>query len=193
MPVSVVTREYNGPYMTANATALKIAGDLEVSQTFDAANVNVVTDLNVGNAATVDSLFANVLTVATLDVSSNLAVTGYVSAAQTYANITTHGAAVEAWGEAGNNTTNSIMRAVAGSIWLGNASSISVPHGLDIAPNNYAVFATFCDASDTQQVVTPQVTEKTANSFNINCVPENSSETASISFLIQELYMPPPP
>lgn len=195
MPVSVATRPYNGPEMTSNATAIAIAGDLEATQTVDAVGLNVTTDLAVGNAATVDTLYANSvapthLTSSATNVAGSISTHHLLVPFNVYAR--NHDYQYIGTDNQGSLSSTTVKRVIVGSVWLGNTSSVTIQHNWDLWHEDYTVFTSICDAGNTTQVVTPVVSSKGQDSFVVTCMPENTSETASISFMMQELGARPP-
>ncbi|KAF6252690.1 hypothetical protein COO60DRAFT_1643814 [Scenedesmus sp. NREL 46B-D3] len=192
MPLSTATyntRLYDGPAITSNATAVTVTGDMHVTKGITTPGNVTGYDLHATNMITADQL-----KVSTLDVTGdmdvpNVRVAHSASTNISFANVTAHGHDIDSTADIANQVfiTNAIKRAFYGSIWLGGGSSAQVVHNLDVDANQYCVTATFCETGSTQQVVTLQVSEKQPNSFWINCVPDNTSETASVNFAVHEL------
>jgi hypothetical protein len=193
MALTVATRAYNGPFMTANAQAVRIQGDLEVTRDLYASNLHVTSDVFAANAITTGTLYADSVVLGADMTAANMNLSN-LAAVNTFANTTTYGATLEAYADenAGLYVTNAVKRAYYGSAWLGSSASVKIDHQLDLDPNTYVVVATYNDTSDIQQIVTPQVSEKTRQYFWINLVPNNASASASVSFSIQELPVPQP-
>ena len=83
-----------------------------------------------------------------------------------------------------------LHQVILGTVYLGNGSSATIDHGLDIEANLLSISTTFCDSDpDARQLVTVQVVGKTSNAFTLSCVPANASNTASIDFSISQLVM----
>lgn len=188
-PFRVTARQYNGPFVTSNATALRVSSNLHVVDNVHATNVHLTRNLDVD-----DTVSADVVKARELIVSGDLTTKGvyhadHISSSYAFSGITTTGDALEKVADNTNKVylTNSYKRALHGSIWLGAGSSCLVEHNLDVDANLYTVIATICDTGNTSQIVTPQITEKGPNSFYINCVPENSSSNAMVNFTITEL------
>jgi hypothetical protein len=85
--------------------------------------------------------------------------------------------------------TNATKRELVGSNWLGNASSTTITHSLNLDPNMYSVSVSLNDHNDTTQVSALIVASKSANSFIVKVLPTNASSTASVSWRIAELVV----
>ncbi|WIA10888.1 hypothetical protein OEZ85_011054 [Tetradesmus obliquus] len=190
MPTTVtVTRPHNLPYLTSNVGSIRLEGNLHVTQDVNTTGNVGAYDLRAANTLFTNHLVANSLEISeALTGSANITLDNYLKANYTFANISTYGKdlAMYANTEAQVYVTNSIRRSVHGSIWLGNSNQVEVSHDLDIEPNLYTVITTLCDAGSTTQISVPQVINKAANSFQIVCVPENSSQQAMVNFMIIE-------
>lgn len=187
---SVALREYNGPFMTANATALTVGGNLTVTHYANVKNLNVAENITVTNTITTDHLVTDTFTVSgSLTGTGNITLDNYLKANYAFSNVTTFGNVLDQYSDAATSIyiTNSVKRAVHGSIWLGSGSQCTVQHNLDVNPNTYTVMASFCDLNTTQQLVTPQITAKDANSFVVTCIPDNQSNSGMINFVVNEL------
>lgn len=172
--------------LSANSVSLSGALLANGTATFS----NVVTFQSNASVEGLASL-ANVTVSGGATISGNLAAAKYLQSNSTISNTTQFGGDAFDYVDVSNANvivvTNRISRSLYGTVWLGNASSIAVNHGLNVSANVYSVATTFCDALPSDQLVTVSVTEKTANAFVISCVPYNSSDTASVDFSITQL------
>jgi hypothetical protein len=155
---------YIAPYIKANLTHLNIYGNLAVSS-----------GLLVSNSVRIDQL-GNFYTIGNVRCSNSIT---FGSDQATFLRDSANGAYI----------TNTSKRILFGTQYLSNASAVQVTHNLNLDPNLYTVSSMYNDHEDTDQFVTTMVTSKRSNTFVIKILPSNQSNSASVSWVVNELIV----
>ena len=176
---TVSLRAYNGPYMWSDASSLHVSGNLQISQLASIQDVAVSNSLTVTQRVSAANITASsTLTTPAANI-TGVAVANSISFGQPFAASDTN-----------FKLTNKIQQVILGTVYLGNGSSATIDHGLNIEPNLYVINTSFCDSDPNErQLVTVQVVGKSANTFTLSCVPANGSNTASIDFQLTQLVV----
>lgn len=168
---------FQGPLSAGNVTASGL----------EATEANVATLIS--NSATLTSLSSSSAAITSLTGDSVSTTTlSATTSTTTYTQFGNTLASMEQFGNVnGINMSNKVARRVFGVINLGSSDSVTVTHNLNILYDNYTVQCMLSDTQASTQLVTLIVTNKTAQSFDIVCVPSNKSTTAMVDFVITEL------
>jgi hypothetical protein len=99
------------------------------------------------------------------------------------------GASLDTFSSGNTNHTNKVSRKLYGSMDLGGNSSVTVTHNFNTNPREYVVTATYADTESSTSNVGVIVTNKSANSFSLQCVPSNPSSTSMVDFVASVMHL----